>query len=141
MLSRRTFDDHSLSASFYQALINHFYEALSFSTKSLLDECSFGFAPDSVGVKTFFIIIPSILDADKLAQDIESLKNRITLLMPGVGKLAICVNPTKEQVDNNYQNQKELEKSRDCVDEDKKCLPQYMMCKIFPIDLSNQNLD
>ena len=141
MLSRRTFDDHSLSESFYQALINHFYEALSFSTQSLLNECSFGFAPDSVGVKTFFIITPSILDADKLGQDIESLKNRIISLMPGVGKLAICVDPTKEQVENNYHNQKELEKSRDCVDKDQEFLPRYMMCKIFPIDLSNQNLD
>ncbi|MGD1712544.1 hypothetical protein [Hydrocoleum sp. CS-953] len=133
MLSRRTFDDHSLSESFYQALINRFYEALSFSTQSLLNECSFGFAPDSLGVKTFFIITPSISDADKLGQDIESLKNRVISLMPGVGKLAICVNPLKEE--------KELETSRDCVDENQEFLPRYMMCKIFPIDLSNQNLD
>ncbi len=133
MLSRPTFDDHSLSESFYQALINRFYETLSFSTQSLLDECSFGFAPDSLGVKTFFIISSSILDADKLGQDIDSLKNRVISLMPGVGKLAICVNPVKEQ--------KELETSRDCVDEGQEFLPRYMMCKIFPIDLSNQNLD
>ncbi len=141
MLSRPTFDDHSLSESFYQALINCFYETLSFSTQSLLEECSFGFAPDSVGVKTFFIIAPSILDADKLGQDIESLKNRVISLMAGVGKLAICVNPLQEQVENNYQSQKGLEDSRDCVDEEQKFLPRYMMCKIFPIDLSNQNLD
>ncbi len=133
MLSRRTFDDHSLSQSFYQAVINRFYETLSFSTQSLLDECSFGFAPDSLGVKTFFIITPSILDADKLGEDIDSLKNRIISIMAGVGKLAICVNPLKEQ--------NELETSRDCVDENPEFLPRYMMCKIFPIDLSNQNLD
>ena len=133
MLSKPTFDDHSLSQSFYQAVINRFYETLSFSTQSLLDECSFGFAPDSLGVKTFFIITPSILDADKLGQDIDSLKNRVISLMPGVGKLAICVNPLKER--------KELETSRDCVDETQEFLPRYMMCKIFPIDLSNQNLD
>ncbi|MGD1700966.1 hypothetical protein [Dapis sp. BLCC M229] len=133
MLSRRTFDDHSLSESFYQALINRFYETLSFSTQSLLDESTFGFAPDSFGVKTFFIITPSILDADKLGQNIDSLKNRVISLMPGVGKLAICVNPLKEG--------KELETSGDCVDEKQEFLPRYMMCKIFPIDLSNQNLD
>ena len=133
MLSRRTFDDHSLSESFYQALINCFYETLSFSTQSLLDECSFGLAPDSVGIKTFFIITPSILDADTLGRDIGSLKDRVISLMPVVGKIAICVNPLKEQ--------KELETSRDCVNEDPRFPPRYMICKIFPIDLSNQNLD
>jgi len=133
MLSKRTFDDYSLSESFYQALINCFYETLSFSTQSLLNECTFGFAPDSVGVKTFFIITPSISDADKLGQDIDILKNRVISLMPAVGKLAICVNPLKEQ--------KELEISRNCVDENQKFMPRYMICKIFPIDLSNKNLD
>ena len=133
MLSRPTFDDHSLSQSFYQALVNCFYETLSFSTQSLLDECSFGFAPDSVGVKTFFIITPSMLDADKLIQDICSLKNRVISIMPVVGKIAICINPLKEQ--------KELETSKDCFNENQKFPPQYMMCKIFPIDLSNKNLD
>ncbi|MEM1171827.1 MAG: hypothetical protein AAGJ08_22790 [Cyanobacteria bacterium P01_H01_bin.35] len=133
MLSKRTFDDHSLSESFYQALINRFYETLSFSTQCLLNQCSFGFAPDSLGVKTFFIITPSISDAEKLAQDIDSLKNRAISLMSGVGKLAICANPLKEQ--------NELKTSRDCVEENPEFLPRYMMCKIFPIDLSNQNLD
>ncbi|MCL2926279.1 MAG: hypothetical protein MGF17_17150 [Trichodesmium sp. MAG_R04] len=133
MLSRPTFDDHSLSESFYQALINCFYETLDFSTQSLLDECSFGFAPDSVGVKTFFIITPSMSDADKLIQDICSLKNRVISIMPVVGKIAICVNPLKEQ--------KESETSRDCFNENQKFPPRYMMCKIFPIDLSNKNLD
>ncbi|GGA05544.1 hypothetical protein [Okeania sp. KiyG1] len=140
MLSKPTFDDHSLSESFYQALINLFYESLSFSTQSLLGECSFGFAPDSLGVKTFFIIAPSISDADRLIQDIDSLKNRVMSLMGGVGKLAICVNPLKETEETNSQNQEE-EKFQDCVDEVREFLPQYMMCKVFPIDLSNQNLD
>ena len=133
MLSRPTFDDHSLSESFYQALINCFYETLSFSTQSLLDECSFGFAPDSFGVQTLFIITPSISHADQLSQDIESLKNRVTSLIPSVGKLAICVNPQKGQNESGA--------SRDCVDEYPKSMPRYMMCKIFPIDLSDTNLD
>ncbi|MEB3340079.1 hypothetical protein [Okeania sp.] len=128
MLSQPTFDDHYLSESFYQALINRFYETLNFSTQSLLNECSFGFAPDSVGVKTFFIITPSISDANDLEQDIESLKNRIISLMPGVGKLAICVNPLKEE------NESEI--LIDCVDENQTFLPSYMMCKIFPVDFS-----
>lgn len=140
MLSKPTFDDHSLSESFYQALINLFYESLSLSTQSLLGECRFGFAPDSLGVKTFFIITPSISDADRLIQDIDSLKNRVMSLMGGVGKLAICVNPLKETEETNSQNQEE-EKFQDCVDGVREFLPQYMMCKIFPIDLSNQNLD
>ncbi|NET43541.1 hypothetical protein [Okeania sp. SIO2B3] len=140
MLSKPTFDDHSLSESFYQALINLFYESLSLSTQSLLGECSFGFAPDSLGVKTFFIIAPSILEADRLIQDIDSLKNRVMSLMGGVGKIAICVNPLKETEGTNSQNYEE-EKFRDCVDQAREILPQYMMCKIFPIDLSNQNLD
>ncbi|MDY7006705.1 MAG: hypothetical protein SWX82_22975 [Cyanobacteriota bacterium] len=140
MLSKPTFDDHSLSESFYQALINLFYESLSLSTQSLLGECSFGFAPDSLGVKTFFIIAPSTSDADRLIQDIDSLKNRVMSLMGGVGKLAICVSPLKETEGTNSQNYEE-EKFRDCVDEAREFSPQYMMCKIFPIDLSNQNLD
>ncbi|MBS9769724.1 MAG: hypothetical protein MK289_07480 [Trichodesmium sp. ALOHA_ZT_67] len=133
MLSRQTFDDHSLSESFYQALINCFYETLNFSTQSLLDNCTFGFAPDSLGVQTFFIITSSTLEADKLGQDLESLKNRVILLMPAVGKLAICVNPLLEK--------KESESSKECVDKDQKFLPHYMICKIFPIDLSNKNQD
>lgn len=137
MLSKPTFDDHSLSESFYQALINLFYESLSLSTQSLLGECSFGFAPDSLGIKTFFIIAPSILDADRLIQDIDSLKNRVISLMGGVGKLAICVNPLEDPEETNSQNQEE-EIFRDCVDETQKFLPQYMMCKIFPVD---ENLD
>ncbi|NES79204.1 MULTISPECIES: hypothetical protein [Okeania] len=140
MLSKPTFDDHSLSESFYQTLINLFYESLSLSTQSLLGECSFGFAPDSLGVKTFFIIAPSILDADRLIQDIDSLKNRVMSLMGGVGKLAICVNPLKETEEINSQNHEE-ETFGDCLDQTQEFLPQYMMCKIFPIDLSNQNLD
>ncbi|NES92653.1 MAG: hypothetical protein F6K13_27355 [Okeania sp. SIO2B9] len=139
-LSKPTFDDHSLSESFYQTLINLFYEALSLSTQSLLGECSFGFAPDSLGVKTFFIIAPSILDADRLIQDIDSLKNRVMSLMGGVGKLAICVNPLKETEEINSQNHEE-ETFGVCLDQTQEFLPQYMMCKIFPIDLSNQNLD
>ncbi|NEQ74643.1 MAG: hypothetical protein F6K23_17310 [Okeania sp. SIO2C9] len=137
MLSKPTFDDHSLSESFYQALINLFYESLSLSTQSLLGECSFGFAPDSLGAKTFFIIAPSILEADRLIQDIDSLKSRVISLMGGVGKLAICVNPLKEQEETNSQNHKE-ETFGDCLDQTQEFLPQYMMCKIFPID---KNLD
>ncbi|MGK7922859.1 MAG: hypothetical protein AB4080_22945 [Trichodesmium sp.] len=141
MLSRPTFDDHSLSESFYQALINCFYDSLSYSTQSLLNECTFGFAPDALGVKTFFIITPSIVEADKLAQDVDNLKNRVISLMSGVGKLAICVNPLKEKVKNNYQNHQELETSIDSLEQRKNSLPKYMMCRIFPIDLPDENLD
>ncbi|MGB3512278.1 MAG: hypothetical protein WBA93_24180 [Microcoleaceae cyanobacterium] len=141
MLSQPTFGDHSLSQSFYQALINRFHDSLSLSTQVLLGECSFGFAPNSLGVKTFFIIAPSISVAEQLFQDIDSLKNRVTSLMAGVGQLGICMNPPTEQVETNIDNNRELEKSRNCYSEPNKFMSQYMMCKIFPIDFSNKNLD
>lgn len=130
MLYQPTFGDHSLSQSFYQALINRFHDSLTLSTQTLLAECGFGLAPNSEGVKTFFIIAPSVLVADQLLQDIDSLKNRVISLMAGVGQLGICLHPPESG----------LETSRNCHPELDNFMPQYMMCKIFPIDLS-RNLD
>lgn len=141
MLSQPTFGDHSLSESFYQTLINRFHDSLSLSTQTLLGECSFGFAPNSLGVKTFFIIVPSLSVAEQLIQDIHSLKNRVISLMAGVGQLGICVNPLKSQTETDIDNQSEPEKSRNCHSQSNKFLSQYMMCKIFPIDVSNEDLD
>ncbi len=141
MLSQPTFGDHSLSQSFYQTLINRFHDTLSFSTQTLLGECSFGIAPNSQGVKTFFIIAPSLSVAEKLFQDIDSLKNRVVSLMGGVGQIGICVNPLTNQSETSTQNEMTVEKSRNCNSQSKEFLPQYMMCKIFPIDLSSEDLD
>ena len=139
MLSQPTFGDHSLSESFYQALINRFHDSLSLSTQTLLGECSFGFAPNSLGLKTFFIIAPSISVAEQLFQDIDNLKNRVISLMAGVGQLGICVNPLESKLEISFDSKPE--KSRNCNDQPNKFPPRYMMCKIVSIDFSDENLD
>jgi hypothetical protein len=90
------------------------------STRGLLDECCFGIAPNSQGVKTFFIIAPYLQIAEGLLEQLELLQERVMALMPGIGLIGICVNPPKgdggrEEEDAN--------------------LPLYMSCKLFELPI------
>jgi len=125
MLSQPIFDDRFLSESFYKALIGRFYDSLHQSTQSLLGECTFGMAPSPTGVKTFFIVAPTVLAGEQLIGVIDTLLDRVAALMGGVGQVAICIAPPKDGA--------EAVPSAGKCDRTSEGLPQYMMCKIFPI--------
>lgn len=125
MLSQPIFDDRSLSESFYKALLERFYDSLHQSTQSLLGECSFGMAPSPTGVKTFFIVAPTVLAGEQLIGIIDTIRDRVAALMGGVGQVAICINPPKD-VAQTSPTPGECDRSSDGH-------PEYMMCKIFPI--------
>lgn len=125
MLSQPIFDDRFLSESFYKALIGRFYNSLHQSTQSLLGECSFGMAPSPTGVKTFFIVAPTVLVGEQLIGAIDTILDRVSALMGGVGQVAICINPPKDVA--------ETSPTPDECDRAPDGHPQYMMCKIFPI--------
>lgn len=122
MLYQPISGDRALSESLYRALINHFYDSLSLPLQSLLSECSLGFAPSPDGVKTFFIIAPSLALAEEVILEIDSLVNRVATLMVGVRRLAICLNPSENQ-GQPPANTKNIGKFP----------PQHMTCKFFSI--------
>lgn len=122
MLSQPVFGDRSLTQAFYQAVIDRFDDPLSLSTQALLRECTLGFAPCPEGVKTFFIIAPSLDAAEQLIGKMDNILERVAELMAGVGQVALCIVPpgseAEEQVD--LQN---LEKVP----------PDCLACKFFTI--------
>jgi hypothetical protein len=122
MLSQPVFGDRSLTQAFYQAVIDRFDDPLSLSTQALLRECTLGFAPCPEGVKTFFIIAPSLEAAEQLIGKMDNILERVAELMAGVGQVALCIVPpgseAEEQVD--LQN---LEKVP----------PDCLACKFFTI--------
>ena len=87
MLSQPIFGDRSLTQVFYQAVIARFYNGFSLSTQALLRECSLGFAPCPDGVKTFFIIAPSLDAAEQLIDKMDSILERVAELMAESDKL------------------------------------------------------
>lgn len=119
MLSRPSFDDRTLAESFYQALLHRFCDSFDGSTRSLLDNCTFGIAPSQTGVKTFFILAPSLDVAKQLAESIGSIITQVTNLMPGVVQTAICVVPPEIAEDST--NPEDLGQFP----------PKFMMGKIF----------
>jgi hypothetical protein len=121
MLYQPIFGDRALSESLYRTLINRFHESLSLSAQVLLNECTLGFAPSPNGVKTFFIVAPSLAVAEQLIAEIDSLVNQVATLMVGVGLLAICLNPSEHQ--QQPTDTKNAEKFP----------PAYMACKFFSI--------
>jgi len=122
MLSQPVFGDRSLTHAFYQAVIARFAEPLSLSTQALLEECTLGFAPSPDGVKTFFIIAPTLEAAEQLMGKIESILERVTELMAGVGQVALCIVPPGSEAEQ-YVDLQDLEKvPADCL-----------ACKIFTI--------
>lgn len=125
MLSQPIFDDRSLSQSFYQTLIRRFPNSLHQSIQDLLTECRLGMAPSPTGIKTFFIIAPSVLICDRLLHQIDTIIDRVADLMGGVGQVAICIHPPQDISD---QPTTEVN-----CDRSPHTHPQYMMCKIFPV--------
>lgn len=122
MLSQPVFGDRSLTIAFYQAVIARFAEPLSLSTQALLEECTLGFAPCPDGVKTFFIIAPSLDAAEQLIGKIDSILERVAELMAGVGQVALCIVPAGSETDRPVDLQ-DLEKVP----------PDCLACKIFTI--------
>lgn len=105
MRSTPSFDDRTLAESFYQALLHRFCDSFDGSTRSLLDNCTFGIAPSQTGVKTFFILAPSLDVAKQLAESIGSIIIQVTKLMPGVAQTAICVVPPETQAEDTADPQ------------------------------------
>lgn len=114
--------DRSLSDSLYRAVVNRFYDSLTLSTQALLGECTFGFAPSPEGVKTFFIVAPSLTVAEELLQDLDNIANRVTDIMVGVGQIGLCINPA------DHQTQPFSE-----IREPETFPPRYMACKFFSL--------
>ncbi|HLO51893.1 MAG TPA: hypothetical protein VK211_26015 [Kamptonema sp.] len=130
MLYQPIFGDRALSESLYRALINRFHDSLSLSLQSILSECTLGFAPSPDGVKTFFIVAPSLAVAEELIKEIDSLVNRVATLMGGVGLLAICLNPSEDR-------EQWVTEAKDTG----KFPPQYMACKFFAIPFEYEMAD
>lgn len=129
MLYQPIFGDRALSESLYRTLVNRFHESLSLSAQVLLNECTLGFAPSPDGVKTFFIVSPSLAVAEELMAEIDSLVNQVATLMVGVGLLAICLNPSEnQQQPNDTENVGKFP-------------PAYMACKFFSIPLEYEMTD
>ena len=90
--------------------------------RQLLRECTLGFAPCPDGVKTFFIIAPSLDAAEQLIAKIDSILERVAELMAGVGQVALCIVPPGSEAEQ-YVDLQNLEKvPADCL-----------ACKIFTI--------
>lgn len=122
MLSQPVFGDRSLTIAFDRAVIARFDEPLSLSTQALLEDCTLGFAACPEGVKTFFIIAPSLDVADELIQRIDSILDRVVELMAGVRQVGLCIFPT----DSEDEQPVELPNSE-------KVPPDCIACKFFTI--------
>jgi len=122
MLSQPIFGDRSLTQVFYQAVIGRFYNGFSLSTQALLRECTLGFAPCPDGVKTFFIIAPSLDAAEQLIDKMDSILERVAELMAGVGQVALCILPACSEAEQSVDLQN-LEKVP----------PDCLACKFFTI--------
>ncbi len=122
MLSQPIFGDRSLTQAFYQAVIDRFYDGFSLSTQALLRECTLGFAPCPDGVKTFFIIAPSLDAAEQLMEKMDSILERVAELMAGVGQVALCIVPPGSEAEQPVDLQ-DLEKVP----------PDCLACKFFTI--------
>lgn len=99
MLSKPSFDDASLAQSFYQALLQRFCDAFEGSVRVGLENSSFGIAPSPSGIKTFFIVTPSLEVAEELIQQIDAIIAKVMMLMAGVSQTAICIAPPQTDGD------------------------------------------
>ena len=122
MLSQPIFGDRSLTQVFYQAVIGRFYNGFSLSTQALLRESTLGFAPCPDGVKTFFIIAPSLDAAEQPIDKMDSILERVAELMAGVGQVALCILPAGSEAEQSVDLQN-LEKVP----------PDCLACKFFTI--------
>jgi hypothetical protein len=103
MLPEAGFEDQFLAESLYHALFDRFYEACDESIQALLEDCTFGIAPDRAGVKTFFILASDLSLAKALSQHVDTILARVGDLMPGVAKTAICCVPSDADDENCYE--------------------------------------
>ncbi|WRH65190.1 MAG: hypothetical protein RSE13_14760 [Planktothrix sp. GU0601_MAG3] len=133
MLPQPISDDRALSQSLHQALIKRFCDALPASNQSQLSECSFGFAPSPTGVKTFFIVTPSLFLAETLLADLDQILEGIQTLMIGVGQVAVCIQPQNNPV--------ETPSSSLVCHPSSTFHPEYMMCKVFPVNSAIRSLE
>jgi hypothetical protein len=122
MLSQPIFGDRSLTQAFYQAVIDRFYDGFNLSTQALLRECTLGFAPCPAGVKTFFIVAPTLEAAEQLIDKMESILERVAELMAGVGQVALCVIPPDSECSESVDRQSSEKVPADCL-----------ACKFFSI--------
>ncbi|MEG3937391.1 hypothetical protein QT995_04375 [Microcoleus sp. S36b_A3] len=130
MLSQPVFGDRSLTQAFDRAVIDRFDEPLSLSTQALLEDCTLGFAACPEGVKTFFIIAPSLDVADELIQRIDSILDRVVELMAGVRQVGLCIFPT----DSEDEQPVELPNSE-------KVPPDCIACKFFTVICADAETD
>ena len=130
MLSQPVFGDRSLTQAFYQAVIDRFDDPLSLSTQVLLRQCTLGFAPCPEGVKTFFIIAPSLEAAEQLIGKIDNILERVAELMAGVGQVALCIVPPGSEAEEPVDLQN-LEKVP----------PDCLACKFFTIMCADATSD
>ncbi|MBE9040636.1 hypothetical protein IQ235_07560 [Oscillatoriales cyanobacterium LEGE 11467] len=93
MLSESSFSDRAITEEFYTALFDRFYNSFLPSIQVLLNQCTYGVAPDRSGVRTLFLIAANPQIATDLKDRIEILVDRIAEVMPGIGKAAICFLP------------------------------------------------
>ncbi len=130
MLFQPISGDRSLTQAFYQAVIDRFDSPFSLSTQALLRECTLGFAPSPEGVKTFFIITPTLEAADQLIDKMESILERVAELMAGVGQVALCVIPAGSEALETVDRQNLEKVPTDCL-----------ACKFFSIICADQLSD
>ena len=122
MLSQPIFGDRSLSQAFYRAVIERFCEPFNPEVRSLLEQCTLGFAPSPEGVKTLFVVAPALFVAEELLAEIDSILERTAELMVGVGQVALCAIPPGGRPQKTVDLQ-DLEKvPSDCL-----------VCKFFSI--------
>lgn len=121
MLFQSSFDDRFLVESFYGELFDRFYTVCNSRIQLLLQDCSFGIAPNANKVITFFIVAPNRDAADKLMQYIDSIIDQAVELMPGIKQTAICYIPYENQVEEPAEMKKFRQNSS-----------QFMVAKFFP---------
>ncbi len=122
MLPQPIFGDRSLTKAFYQAVIDRFYNGFNLSTQALLRECTLGFAPSPEGVKTFFIIAPTLVAAEQIIAEIDSILQRVAELMAGVGQVGLCIIPPGSAAPESVDLQSSEKVPVDCL-----------ACKFFSI--------
>lgn len=123
MLFQPISGDRSLTQAFYQAVIDRFDNGFSLSTQALLRECTLGFAPSpDDGLKTFFMIAPTLETAEQLIIKMDSILERVAELMAGVGQVALCVRPAGSEALETVDRQNLEKVPTDCL-----------VCKFFSI--------
>jgi hypothetical protein len=84
MLSQPNFSDKSLIKSFYDSLFNCFCKSLEKNNQELVNQCYLGIVSSPNQIKTFCIVAPNINVAEKLADQVDIILQRVASLMPSV---------------------------------------------------------